>query len=107
MLLHIDRRTYLIIAVGMAIFVFLVGTFFGQGIADFVDLIPGRVAPSVVDVARFIIGPIKFVMLNPFVGALLTGLLWPISIGWVLLTFLLIVLTEIGRAGVDVDNQFQ
>ena len=107
MLLHIDRKTYLIIAIGTAIFVFLVGTFFGQGIVDFVDAIPGRVAPSVTAVAEFIIGPIKFVMLNPIIGGILAGLLWPVSIAWVLLSFLLIVLTEIGKAGVDVDNQFQ
>ena len=107
MLLHIDRRTYLMIAIGVAIFVFLVGTFFGQGIVDFVDLIPGQVAPSVTAVAQFIIGPIKFVMLNPIIGGLLAGILWPISVAWVLLTFLLIVLTELGKASVDVDNQFQ
>jgi len=47
------------------------------------------------------------VMLNPIIGGILAGLLWPVSIAWVLLSFLLIVLTEIGKAGVDVDNQFQ
>jgi len=90
----ISRRNYLIIAVGVAIVLFLVGTFLGQQIASGVDALPNSVSPDMSGLARAIIEPIKFVMLNPIVGGIIAGLFWPVVLLWIVLILLLLVLSS-------------
>lgn len=100
----ISRRTYLMIGLGFAAFLFLLAQFFGTDIAAFADSLPGQVVPSVQGIAQLIVGPIKFVMLNPIVGSLLAGLLWPLVLLWLLLLFLLVILTAASQVQTDIDT---
>lgn len=99
-----SRRTYLMIGLGFAVFLFLLAQFFGTDIAAFADSLPGQVSPNVQSIAQFIVEPIKFVMLNPILGPLLAGLLWPVVLLWLLLLFLLVVLTAAGQVQTDIDT---
>jgi len=89
----ISRKTYLIIGLGFAFFLFLVGTFFGKDIAAFAASLPGQMpSPTVASLAQFIVQPLRLVMENLLVGSIIAGLLWPLIFLEIFLLILILIL---------------
>jgi hypothetical protein len=100
-----SRKTYLIIAIGVFLIVFLVGTFFGTGIAAFATRLPLYTADSWQNLARLIAEPLRFAMLNPFIGALLAGLFWPVTALLLFLVLVLILLVAASDVATQIERQ--
>jgi hypothetical protein len=100
-----SRQTYLIIAAGVAVVVFLVGTFFGQTIAPWVGALPAYAVGGWANLAAIIIEPVKFAMLNPLLGAIIIGLLWPFAALDLFLVILVVLLVAASGVVIQIDTQ--
>jgi hypothetical protein len=66
---------------------------FGKDIASFADSLALQMpSDTMANVARFIVQPIKLVMLNPLPGGIVAGLLWPLIFLEILLVIFLLIL---------------
>ena len=95
----ISYRAYLGIGIVVGIITYFIATAAGDSlVAFFTDIqnnaLANGVAPSI---ATIFIGPFLFVFSNPLPGAIVTGLFWPLIIVWLVLLFLIIIVTAFSQ----------
>lgn len=95
-------RRYLGFAILTAIIVLAVGLLLGPGIASFLQTVETNTGGGVI--AQLVIDPLIWIMLNPVLGAIAAGLLWPLLLLWIAFLFIVIVV-GFGASGAQFLDQ--
>lgn len=98
-------KTYLIIALGMGLLIFLVGTFFGHQIAGWSEALAQAAQDPWNRLAGLLLAPVEFAMLNPILGAIIFGLLWPLAAVLILTMLVIVLLVAASGATVRINTQ--
>lgn len=109
----ISYRAYFGIAIVVAIITYLVALTGGDSLVQFFTEIQNNALANGVSepITTIFIGPFLFVFGNPLTGAIVAGLLWPLIIVWLVLLFLIIIITAFAQGygtaatGTDQFNQ--
>ena len=91
----ISFRAYIGIGIVVGIIVYLISLVAGDAILQFFTEIQNRALANGVagPIVTLIVGPFIFVFSNPFPGAIIAGLLWPLIIVWFVLLFMIIIIS--------------
>lgn len=91
----ISFRMYIAIGVIVGIVVYLIGLVGGSQVVQFFSQLQSNSLANGVDpaIANLVLGPFIFVFSEPIFGAILTGVLWPLILVWLVLLFLLMILS--------------
>lgn len=90
---HINMRIYIAIAAGVGAMVYLVGLLAGPQLTSFfLDLQGNALSLGVSEaITTIVLGPFIFVFSEPAIGAIISGLFWPLILVWLILLFLLFI----------------
>jgi protein-S-isoprenylcysteine O-methyltransferase Ste14 len=109
----ISFRVYIAVGVVVGIIVYLVGLLAGSSLAQFFieiqnNALANGISPAIV---TLIVGPFIFALSNPAIGGIIAGFVWPLIIVWLVLLFLIIIVTAFSQgyntaaSGTDQFNQ--
>jgi hypothetical protein len=84
-------RRYLIVAVIVAVIVFVMSYFFYSPFFTVLVDARARGAAALGPVAEFVVNPLIWVLDNPVLGAVVAGLVWPMLLVWIAALFLVIL----------------
>jgi amino acid permease len=92
---HISYRTYFAIAIVVGIITYVMGLTGGDSLVQFFTQIQNNALGNGVSagITTLFVGPFIFVFSNPLPGAVLAGLAWPLIIVWLVLLFMIIIIT--------------
>lgn len=100
-------RNYLIISVAVGAIMFLLINFFSANIISFVNQTMNGARPLLGNVVLVVGEPIKFLFSDPVIGAIITGLFWPLGLVLLALFLVMMLIALGGGAALDLGNSVQ
>lgn len=100
-------RNYFIISVAVGAIMFLLINFFSANIISFVNQTMNGARPLLGDIVRLVGEPIKFLFSDPVIGAIVTGLFWPVALIFLFLFLVMMLIALGGGAVLDIGNSVQ
>lgn len=94
----ISFRKYVLIAVIVAVAVFILGAAFGNGIASGLEQlkVAAMRAGMASTIASVVIEPLKAAFTGGIIGAILAGIMWPFAALWLFFVFLMFFFAALG-----------
>lgn len=91
----ISFRAYIGIGVVVGIIVYLIGLVAGPQVVNFFTQLEATALVNGVSpfIATMVLGPFIFAFSEPLFGAILAGLLWPLILVWLVLLFLVLIIS--------------
>ena len=91
----ISFRAYIAVGVVVGIIIYLVGLVAGPQVAQFFSQLQANAIANGVDptITTLVMGPFIFAFTEPIFGAIIVGVFWPLILVWLVLLFLLMILS--------------
>jgi len=91
----ISYRAYFAVAIVVGVITYLIGLVGGDSLVRFFSEIQGNALGSGISepIVTLFVGPFIFAFSNPLPGSIIAGLCWPLIIVWLVLLFMIIILT--------------
>ena len=95
----ISYRAYFGVAIVIAIITYLIAHFGGASLVGFFSEIRGNALAYGISepIVTLFVGPFIYVFSNPLPGAAIAGIFWPLIIVWLVLLFMIIILTAFAQ----------
>lgn len=91
----ISFRAYIGVGIVVGIIIYLIGLVGGSQVVQFFTQIESNALANGVSsaITTIILGPFIFTFSEPLFGAIIAGFLWPLILVWLVLLFLLIIIS--------------